>query len=436
MASVLTVALLCALPAWVAAQGPQNLNISINERPKFVVDELAGENRPTSVYITLSVMYIGDINEQQSTFSMDAFVDVAWRDDRYGYSPQAYGCTQPSVAVGLLTESYAPTVCPDLCIDAGYCSGGAAPIPWSPFLEVTNVAPASGSVLSYPTGYVVDQAPDRLNLADTDGTWMTASARFSGTVLKVYGLEDFPYDTQLLEVYFESNAWPIEDVVLIPTYSPAEIKETIESSGSMRGWDVLSVDVSTTTHPYPQLGVSYHRAVLGITVRRQSSPYAIRYVLVEYFVIAMMCLASINAELAVRVGSAATGFASTLYLQFILASLTPPLNYLTRLDTFLILSLVVSFICSASAGVYAYRTWAAKADKDAAAKSKVKTDADSASIEIRGPAGGVAVLSSSPNPEPKTCSQTLKSLLSHEDVSQFGLIFVAYSIAAACVLLA
>jgi hypothetical protein len=434
--AILSFGLLCALPAWVAAQqqvGPQNLNTSINERPSFVADDLAGEHAPTAVYVTLSVVYIGDISEQQSTFSVDAFVDVAWRDDRFGYSAQAYGCTQPEVAVGLLTESYAPTVCPDLCVSASYCSGGAAPIPWSPFLEVTNVAPASGAALSFPTGYVVDGAPGRLNLADTSGTWMTASARFSGPILKVYKLEDFPYDTQLLEVYFESFAWPIEDVILVPTYNPDEIKETIQSSGSMMGWDVQSVDVSTRPHFYPQLDVNYHQAVLGITVRRQASPFAIRYVMVEIFVIAMMCLASIRADAAVRIGSAATGFASTLYLQFILASLTPPLNYLTRLDTFLILSLIISFICSALGGVYAWRTWSA-AEKKQKAKAE---DSELATVEIREPAGGTrAVLSSSPEKEARSFPKVIKLLLAHQDVTQYGLVFVVYSIASACILLA
>ena len=128
----------------LAACRSQDMTIPINQRPQY----LDAPGAPTPVYVTLSVMFLGDIKEPSSDFSLDGFVDVAWRDDRFGFaSPQAFGCTAPTVAILLLTESYAPSSCAALC-DSGapWCgtNGGAAPAPWSPYLEVTNVAPQGG----------------------------------------------------------------------------------------------------------------------------------------------------------------------------------------------------------------------------------------------------------------------------------------------------
>ena len=145
-------ALLCSLPLLVTAGRSQDLDSSINNRPQFLDNVEAGTTEPTKVYFTLTVMFLGDIQTALSSFSIDTFIDVAWRDDRLGpESPQAFGCTPSSVGIILNGESYAPTVCEGYC-DGGFCEGGAAPAPWSPFIEVTNVAPA------YTVSEAVDDA--------------------------------------------------------------------------------------------------------------------------------------------------------------------------------------------------------------------------------------------------------------------------------------
>ncbi len=312
------------------------MNTSINQRPLFLDSQGNPVAEPTPVYLTLSVMFLGDIKEPDSAFALDGFVDLAWRDDRFGpSSPQAFGCTPSTVAVLLLAESYAPSYCADYCsTDSAWCGdGGAAPAPWSPFLEVTNVAPQfSGTALAYPFAYASEGAPSRLKLSDTTGTWVTATARFSGPILKVYPLQDFPYDRQRLEILFESNQWANSDVVLIPSYDADEVKNTILSSRSMLGWDVEAISVSTSDHLYSQLNVSYSQIAMTVTVARQSSPYGQRYIMPGFFIIIMMLCASIHAEGHVRVANGVAGFASILYLQFILTSSVPPLNYFTRLD--------------------------------------------------------------------------------------------------------
>lgn len=390
------------------------------------------------MYLTLSVMFLGDINEPESAFSLDGFVDVAWRDDRFGpTSPQAFGCTPNTVAMLLLAESYAPTYCADYCDPAiGWCgNAGAAPAPWSPLLEVTNVAPKfSGSALTYPTAYVSAGAPPRLKLSDTTGTWATATARFSGPILKVYPLQDFPYDKQVLEIYFESNQWTKEDVILIPSYDANEVRNTILSSRSMLGWDVDAISVRTNDNVYSQLNATYSQIVMSVTVTRQSYPYGQRYIMPGFFIIIMMLCASIHAEGAVRVANGVAGFASILYLQFILTSSVPPLNYFTRLDRYMLISLIICFLSCLVGGAHVYREVAAKAAKEAEGEVKRLADdsADGAALRVREPA-------SAPARSPLQVCLARRNPFSGESVADcacYGLVFVAYSIASACVLLA
>jgi hypothetical protein len=197
----------------------------------------------------------------------------------------------------------------------------------------------------------------------------------------------------------------------------------------MLGWDVLDVTIASGPHYYNQLNITFHQVVMSIFVRRQSSPYAIRYVLIGFLIIIMMLLGSIHAAGAARVLNSISGFASILYLQFILASLSPPLNYLTRLDKFLILSLVISFISSIMGGIHSWREVREKAVSDALEREAKKLDSKIA-LDIR---------------EPSSTSQTFYQTCvtrrnpfsggSLADMFTYGFIFIVYSTAAACVLL-
>jgi hypothetical protein len=431
--------LLCAALPLLASCSPQDLSLSINQRPRF----LANPAKPVDVYITLSIMFLGDIKEQNSDFSLDAFVDVAWRDDRFGSnSAQAFGCTKPTVGILLQMDSFAPSFCEDKCPSV-WCDGdnatygNAAPAPWSPFLEVTNVAPQfSGTALSYTAAYTNDGAPKRLGLSasDASGTWATATARFSGPILKVFPLHDFPYDKQRLDVLFESNLWTTEDVKLIPTYDPVAVKDTILSSKSMLGWDVESVTLTNRDNEYTQLNVTYNQVAMSIMVTRQSTPYGQRYIMPGFFIIIMMLCASIHAEAAVRVANGVAGFASILYLQFILTSSVPPLNYFTRLDRYMLISLIICFLSCLVGGLHVYREMVEKAAKDA--EGEAKKSADSAAFQIRDPPAAAA--SGQARSPAQICLSRRNPFSGNStaDCLCYGLIFVAYSIASACVLLA
>jgi hypothetical protein len=436
----LLLACAAALPllAWCRNQ---NMNSVTSERPLYVNSNNEPVTEPTPVYVSLSVMFLGDISEPESAFSLDGFVDVAWRDDRLGpNSPQPFGCTPNTVAVMLLMESFVPSYCKETCSPIygegeKWCGGGyAVAAPWSPFLEVTNVAPKfSGSALTYPIAYTSAGAPPRLKLNDTSGTWVTATSRFSGPILKVYPLQNFPYDKQLLEITFESSQWANSDVVLIPTYDPSEVRNTILSSRSMLGWDVEDISLRVDDNVYTQLSVSYSRIVMSVKVTRQSYPYGQRYIMPGFFIIIMMLCASIHAEGAVRVANGVAGFASILYLQFILTSSVPPLNYFTRLDSYMLISLIICFLSCLVGGVHVYREVAVKAAKDAEGEAKRVADgADGAVLQVREPA-------SAPARSLLQVCLARRNPFSGESVADcvcYGVIFAAYSIASACVLLA
>ncbi len=248
----------------------------------------------------------------------------------------------------------------------------------------------------------------------------------------MYPLHDFPYDKQRLDILFESTQWTSSDVQLIPSYDPIEVKNTILSSRSMLGWDVEKVSVSINENFYSQLNVSYSQIVMSVHVTRQSSPYGQRYIMPGFFIIIMMLCASIHAEGAVRVANGVAGFASILYLQFILTSSVPPLNYFTRLDRYMLISLIIAFICCLVGGVHVYRESRAKAARDAEGQAKRSAEsAEGPVLQVREPASAPA-------------RSTLQVFLARSnpfsgdstaDFACYGVIFVAYSIASACVLL-
>ena len=307
----------------------------------------------------------------------------------------------------------------------------------SPFIEVTNVAPQfSGMALYYTNAYAQDGAPKHLGLSGdaANGTWLWATARFSGPLLKVYPLQDFPYDKQRLETLLESTQWADSEVNIIPSYDPEEVKRTILAQKSMLGWDVDAVTLEVGDHNYTQLMTTYKQVVMTVTVTRQAAPYGQRYIMPGFFIIIMLLLASIHAEGAVRVANGVAGFASILYLQFILNSVVPPLNYLTRLDKFMIISLIICFITCLLGGVHVYREVREKAAAKAAEGGAKKGDAEggAAAVVLREPAAAPAG-----SPLQACCARRNPfSGGSVADALSYGVIFVAYSIASACVLLA
>jgi hypothetical protein len=168
-----------------------------------------------AVYVNVFSNSIRKISAVDASFQFDAFVSVAWKDERFN-----------ATFIDFMT-SY-------LGDDSNSYSWAQSLGGFEPSLEFGNAIP----VTAVPTSYFMQQgAPSWTGVADSESAWIVSQGRATGTFLQPQSLKDFPFDTQTASVTVQSNKWPssVLRIVIAPT-----AVQTVMPLGDIDGWNKKS----------------------------------------------------------------------------------------------------------------------------------------------------------------------------------------------------
>ena len=276
-------------------------------------NQLAGEespDAPTPVFITVSVNKIGSIESVAGTFWFDFYIYLSWRDDR-----QEEGSFQTSAS-------------------------------WWPQPELINKnnqddVPEWSCSFSEGAPYFMQKEVR----TPEEGMWSLCQIRQQVTLDTELQLHDFPFDVQNAEIVLESFSMLVDAMTFRPVKGIEQGLLPKEGPGAVSGWSIIGLSVATYPHTYDTLEETYHQLRLTLLVQRQADYYVTRYVWGTVFLVAMALLVLfVPGDVPDRLGFVQSSFLGIVSWQFILVSSAPVTGYNTRLDNFMLVSMVIVFM--------------------------------------------------------------------------------------------
>ena len=318
---------------------------------------------------------LANLDVVASTFLYDGTLEFIWRDDR---------------------------VCPLYPAVVGRSMTGT-PVPaddfagmWWPQPNLLNAGtpPGDGSLPSltfdftaYPWaeigGKVFEQA---VAVQDVDAVatpaeeqtacWILAKSRLFLEVALHAQLKDFPSDSQDVGILFETQRESSSDLrfrTAGPNY------ETLLPDSEVDGWTIVGAGGVSYEKYLPSITVAFPRIYLYVRLTRLASIYNLRFVAgtVLLNVLALLGMVLRGEWINDRLNLPLACFLGIVSWQFILVSSTPALGYATRMDNFLVMSLIFNTCIFASSACHIL-LWGYCG---AAVKARLAAHADSQAVD-------------------------------------------------------
>jgi hypothetical protein len=175
---------------------------------------------------------------------------------------------------------------------------------------------------------------------------VTQSVRAYGSFTFRADLSDFPFDKQELR-YILVSAYESDQVKIVADKSNIAMGEQL----SVANWEVSFRGSTSSEHYVASLDRSLSRMDVIFDIKRLTGFYTWQ-LLVPLFLVVMMTWTVFWIPLefvAPRVGLVATSMLTLIAYRFSMASILPPIAYLTRLDQFMVASSVLVFAALAAA---------------------------------------------------------------------------------------
>ena len=271
-----------------------------------VLPATAGTAAPRRVEMGIFVVDITDINERAGTFTAEFDVVARWQDPESGFDATAEG-HGVRTRMGDRADAFLAEI-------------------WSPTIFAVNVVGARGK-----GNETVTEA--------ADGT-ITLRSRLRRTVRAPLDFRRFPFDEQVLPVHIESYLYPADELEIVPVEDFSGFDDTF----SPPEWRVRGL----TTHSEPRARVQdggrvYHRLSFLVHIERLSGYYLWKIMLPMVIIVMVSWIVFwMSGEmLGRRAGVSSTGMLTVIAYQFVIASTLPRFPYLTVMDYFTLVSLVI-----------------------------------------------------------------------------------------------
>jgi hypothetical protein len=254
--------------------------------------------KPTEVWLQIYVIDVDDVNSAQQNFGASVYYEAKWNS-------------------------------PDL--------ENAGPLPvfkdvahvWTPSLTIANQQMAWDS---YPD--FVEIAPDG-TVTYRQRTW----ARFS----QALNLHNFPFDKQILTIHLVSANETNDEVTFLPLRdAPAGIAEDF----SVPDFHVVGWTSEPAAFPSDRIEGAVAGFRLDIEVKRRPMFFLIKIVLPLCLIVMMSWIPRWidPQQVATNIGVSATAFLTLVAYLFATNVLLPRVSYVTRMDLFILLSMLMVFI--------------------------------------------------------------------------------------------
>lgn len=256
---------------------------------------------PVKVYVQLYLSDLTEIHDANQSFIADVFVGAMWHDPRL-----AHGRARP-------------------------CNVAESDI-WTPQLQMLNRRQ-------------LERVRSPQLSVDGEGN-VTQMVRAYGDFSFRADLTDFPFDEQELRFILVSQ-YGGEDVLITAGEGRLDVAPTL----SVTNWKVEFREGVSSQHFVTTLDRSVSRLDVIFDAQRLTGFYTWQ-LLVPLVLVVMMTWTVFWIPLefvAPRVGLVATSMLTLIAYRFSMASILPPIAYLTRLDLFMVASSVLVFVALAAA---------------------------------------------------------------------------------------
>lgn len=295
---------LMALP--VSAQDPSDDEVNMPPPPP-------NSDGPTTVKVGLYIFQITSLDQVNEEFSIEAFMDWQWVDERLVFDAEAFGSDR-EVFVNEEVEQM--------------LKRNAI---WWPELEITN---ERGS----------RDVEERAVTIFADGR-VYYTEQFNATIQADFDLREFPFDNQEFHIRIESFIYDSTVIQLEPD------TETI-GFGDILGeeeWELRSI--VPTVEDVPSVRSLEHRNFSEVTLtldfHRHSLFYIYRILIPTLLIVAIFCASFLLGDYAKQLDITTIGVLTLVAFEFAIGDSLPHLAFLTFLDAILL----ISFILAAAAVV-------------------------------------------------------------------------------------
>ena len=256
---------------------------------------------PVGVEVEAYLNDLIEINDADKSFLADIFLRAEWTDPRLAHD------------------------------SAEACSIDQAGI-WTPRLQLLNRRN-------------VDRVSEPELLVAPDGR-VRQTARAYGDFSFQSDLTDFPFDRQELHFTLVAGV-PLQDAIIVTRRQDVGVADTL----SVSNWRISAGDSRLSEHYIAPVERTFSRLDLVFKAERLTGFYTWQ-MLVPLFLVVMMTWTVFWIPLefvAPRVGLVATSMLTLIAYRFSMASILPPIAYLTRLDKFMVASSILVFAALAAA---------------------------------------------------------------------------------------
>ena len=172
----------------------------------------------------------------------------------------------------------------------------------------------------------------------SDGRLMV-EARVSATLRTNLDYRNFPFDEQVLPIHLESFAWN-RDILRL---SEIPDQTGFDPNFKMPEWNVAAVTAVVSESKRPRDPVPFSRLSFEIKVAREWGFYVWKIFVPLFIIVAISWVVFWMGSETIgrRAGVSVTGILTVIAYQFIVAASIPRVSYLTILDKFILLSVVM-----------------------------------------------------------------------------------------------
>lgn len=267
---------------------------------KYSLDRPGPADQPTRVAVGLYFMDILAIRETEQTITADVWIVMKWRDERLADASRG--------------EAYAN------------CNLSPNQV-WMPRFQIRNLREAEQY---YPDIYLVDAEGHTVLLR-----------RLLLTVFSGLDLREFPFDQQSLNFGLD----PIEGTQEVELEVLDRFVD-LQQGPSVGSWIFERPEAETVKVFGPVRQATFSSFTTRIEARRQPG-FFVRKLIIPVALIVFMAYAIfwINpSQIAPQMGAGTTSMLTLIAYHFALDTFLPRISYLTKADTFLLLSLLLVFI--------------------------------------------------------------------------------------------
>jgi len=253
---------------------------------------------PVVVNVSMLLLNVNEIEDASQNFNADVFFKLEWQDDRLVHSDK-------DVQRKKLDEIWYPNM------------------QFANEISLRSSLPRIASVSS--SGHVV------------------YIQRMIGDFSQVLNLSEFPFDTPTFELLLVNIGGVDKDKIKIKPLS--DQAGFLADNLSLPDWHVLGHTFDAVIYKPSKVMPGNYAVSFKFIVKRKIGYYWLHIILPLIFIVIM----SMNVfwippkQAAVQIGLATTSMLTLIAYRFSIAGTIPPISYLTRLDTFVLISTILVF---------------------------------------------------------------------------------------------